>query len=96
MSALEPKPTKQDLRVLKAVPACGGDRWRRREVHETATVWQIAEALDMTDLQDLQLTLNGFFNFGYIDWAKSKSRNRRVWWRTPKGDAAVEQERKGC
>lgn len=81
MSALEPKPTKQDLRVLKAVP---------REPGEELTIWQIGEVLETTELDDLERTLNGFQHLGYVGDALDHTRRRIVWWRTAKGDAAVE------
>jgi hypothetical protein len=85
---LEPRLTKADLRVLSVIPACGPDEWRRG-ISETATLWQITEALDTTDLADVGLTLNGLERLDYVWSGRCKSRKRTVSWRTPKGDEAV-------
>jgi hypothetical protein len=75
-------------RVSMVLPVYGG-------ISETVTLWQIAEALDTVDLDDVCLTLNGLERFGYVWSAPSESRSRRVYWRTPKGDEAVLDE-EGC
>lgn len=85
---LEPRLTKADLRVLAAIPQCGPDEWRRG-LSETVTLWQIAEALDTTELNGVRLTLHGLDHLGFVHSAVSRSRKRLVWWRTPKGDGAV-------
>lgn len=90
-TALEPKLTKHDLRVLTAVSPCGEDEWRRREVDESVTVWQIGEALNVLDLFYLNRTLSGLEHLGYVDCAESSSRRRAVYWRTKKGDEAVKE-----
>lgn len=83
---LEPGLTKGDKRVLAAITACGPDDWAKRELGMAATIWQVAETLDTQDLADLRRTLNGLEHLGYITWARSASRKRRVYWRTAKGD----------
>jgi len=88
--ALEPTLDEASLAVLLAVPECGeGNPWRRRETHEVASLWQVAEAVDSTDLADVKLTLNGLMHLEYIVRSESRSRKRDVWWRLPKGDKAA-------
>jgi len=90
--ALEPELDKESLKVLRAVPEYGegrGNPWRRRDVSEAASLWQIAETVDSTDLNDVRLTLNGLMHLEYVTRAESQSRKRQVWWRLPKGDEAA-------
>ena len=89
MNVLEPALTEEDLRVLAAVSPCGGDEWRRRGVDEAISVWQVAEELEAMDLSDVNRTLGGLMNLGYVWCALSEIRKRTVWWRTLKGDRAV-------
>jgi hypothetical protein len=89
VETLEPGLTKADKRVLAAVSPCGDDEWRFRELGEAVTVWQIAEALNTIDIQDVVLTLRGLAHLGYVCWLPSESRKRDVYWRTLKGDEAV-------
>jgi hypothetical protein len=89
---LEPALTSYDRRVLTAVPASGDDReWvtRVRQVDETATVWEIGQALNMLDLSEVTTILWSLQYLGYVRSAPSKSRKREVWWRTFKGDEAL-------
>lgn len=86
---LEPGLTKEDKRVLAAIPECGNDSWRRREAHEAVTIWQIAEILNTEDLADLRRTLRGLAHLEYVFSADSKARKRRVYWRTRKGDEVL-------
>ena len=90
--ALEPGLTKTDLRVLAAIPQCGPGEWRPRTIDEAVTLWGAAEALDTTELADVQLMLNGLEQLGYVWSARSESRSRIVYWRTPKGDEAVSDD----
>lgn len=96
MTVLEPKLTAYDLRVLRVVPE-GGEDWLllKRKVEDAATVWEIAERLDTLDLHDLLVSLRGFKHLDYVFAATSKSRRRTVYWRTAKGDAAVNGEAQG-
>ena len=78
---LEPGLTKDDKRVLTAIPPPAGAR---------TSIWLIAESLRLepSDLQSLMLTVNGLHQLGYIDTLKPWTKNR-VYWRTRKGDEAV-------
>jgi hypothetical protein len=75
--------------MLRVIPACGPDEFRKRGISEAVTLWQVAEALDTVDLDGVRLTLAGLQHLGYVLSAPSKSRKRMVFWRTPKGDGAV-------
>lgn len=81
---LEPKLDRESLRVLRAIPASGGEDMAAYR-KSMPSIWQIAEALDTTDLNDLKLTLNGLAHLGYV----SNARGYRIWWRTQKGDDAL-------
>jgi DNA adenine methylase len=48
--------------------------------------------LDTLNLHDLHASLRGFEQLGYTRSAMSQSRRLFVWWRTAKGDAAVNGE----
>ena len=86
---LEPTLTKTDLRVLAAIPACGPDEWGKRGLDEAVTLWQLGEALLVNELLGLAQVLSGLERLDYVYSAVSRSRKRRVYWRTPKGDRAV-------
>jgi hypothetical protein len=89
VSALEPKLTAFDRRVLAVVSPHGEDKRRERKVGEAVSIWEIAEALDTLDLHELQCILNGFCHLGYAQSSMSVSRKRIVWWRTRRGDEAL-------
>jgi hypothetical protein len=78
-----------DKAVLAAITECGPDEWRDRKIDETVTIWQVGEALDTIDLHDVYRTMLGLEHLGYITWSRSLSRNRRVYWRTRKGDEVL-------
>lgn len=82
-STLEPKLTKLDLAVLRAVPAFYA------EGDVAASIWQIAETLDTTKMDDLLMTLGGFEQLDYVRGVVSRRRGRRVYLRTAKGDEAI-------
>ena len=80
MSALTPTLTAGDRRVLWALPVASfRDAGTRTDL---LTVWQVAEFLDTRDVNDVLLTLNGLQHVGLAASAMSRSRKRRVWWRT--------------
>lgn len=84
--ALEPVLTRHDLQVLAKISRS------QSASTEAVTLWQVGEALEVTDLHELQLTFNGLHDLGYTARATSRRRLRTVWWRTAKGDAAVAGE----
>lgn len=88
VKTLEPGLTKTDKRVLAAIPA-SYDGPSPIPVEHSATIWQIAEALDTDDLQDVRRTLRGLEHLGYVFNARSASRKRMVWFRLDKGDEAI-------
>lgn len=88
-AVLEPNLSREDLRVLRVVPECGPSEWVFRDTGMAASVWEIAEWLDTWDLSALRLTLNGLAHLEYVRSTESRSRKRRVWWRSAKGDTAV-------
>jgi hypothetical protein len=90
VSALEPTLTALDRQVLAALPEAG-ESVIPREVDRSVTVWQVGERLDIIELFGTVQILLGLAQLGYAETSISKSRNRSVWWRTPKGDAAVDQ-----
>jgi hypothetical protein len=91
--ALEPKLTAFDRKVLAAIPESGGDenKWRCRQPGEYVTVWELGEALESLDLTELLTELNGLMHLGYVLNTFSRSRGRRVYWRTRKGDEATRE-----
>lgn len=95
---LEPGLSKFDREVLALVPACRGREYPlSRTPFDTATLWQIAEGLDSTDLTGpagVLAELNGLEQLGYVRSAASASRRRTVYWRTPKGDDAIASDEK--
>lgn len=87
MSALEPKLTPHDLKVLRLVPEHGPQYVWPRKDH--ITVWQIAEAIDTDDVKEVRRVLGGLEHLGYVWKGESRSKRRQVYWRTRKGDEAV-------
>jgi hypothetical protein len=90
MEALTPSLTEYDKRVLAAVPACGEKEWFGREGTELSSVWEMAEAMDDLDVKGLWVELLALEHVGYVTQARSKSRGRVVWWRTRRGDEALD------
>jgi hypothetical protein len=87
VSALEPQLTRYDLKVLRLVPEHGPEPVFPRTEH--VTVWQLAEALDTDDVQELRRILGSLEQLGYVWKGDSRSKRRPVYWRTPKGDEAA-------
>jgi hypothetical protein len=81
VSALEPKLTVYDRRVLMAV--LDGDGIRPR------TIWEIAEALNTVELTGLGHVLRGLEHFGYVVCVRNAKRARMVWRRTQRGDGVL-------
>lgn len=84
---LIPPLTASDRRVLACLPRAGFADVRART--DLMTVWQVAEELDTRDVDDVRLTLRALEHQFYAASARSKSRKRRVWWRTAQGDEAL-------
>lgn len=89
MSALEPKLTVYDRRVLLAVPEGGDVEKRLREGGPSRTAWQIAEALETFDVDDVASMLRSLEHFRYVASTFSRGRGRTVWWRTQRGDEVL-------
>ena len=90
--ALTPSLTDYDRLVLAAVPEGGRDPWRvaGRTLTQLASVWEIGEALDELDVVGLVRELRGLEHLGYVTRARCRVRNREVWWRTSRGDEALD------
>lgn len=86
MCTLEPKLTRHDVAVLRAVPPFYDDG----PSDVAVSAWQIAEALNTTNMDDVLMTLGGFEQLDYVRGVVSRRRKRYVYLRTKKGDEAAE------
>lgn len=80
---IDPALADRDLMVLRAFDGLKDG--------EERTLWQLGEEMDVIDLRDVSLTLDGLQVFGYVQCgAVGRRRRTLAWWRTQKGhDAAT-------
>lgn len=95
MSVLEPNLTELDLSVLAAVPSPRHEDGSY-DPGVGATIWQIGEAVGITDLDgDLAPLLRGLRHLGYIQRSIPPHPRHVVWWRERRGDEAVRDTGRG-
>lgn len=86
---LEPTLTREDRRVLAAVPPGNTEAIVRGGDNAPRTLWQIGERLDARDLDDLAATLRGLEHLGYVAIMIPAHGGGPVLYRTVKGDEAL-------